>query len=43
MVGVKGVEMVPIPLEKVAGKKKTVPPDHPMIRTARAIGLCLGD
>ena len=43
MVGVKGVEMVPVPLEKVAGKKKTVPLDHPMIRTARAIGLCLGD
>ena len=31
MVGVKGTEMVPVPL------------DHPMIRTARAIGLCLGD
>jgi len=43
MVGVKGIEMVPVPLEKVAGKKKTVPMDHPMIRTARAIGLCLGD
>ena len=43
MVGVKGVEMVPVPLEKVAGKKKTIPSDHPMIRTARAIGLCLGD
>jgi 6-phosphofructokinase 1 len=43
MVGVKGVEMVPVPLEKVAGRRKTIPLDHPLIRTARAIGLCLGD
>jgi len=43
MVGVKGVEMVPVPLHKVAGKRKTVPPDHPMVRTARAVGICLGD
>jgi 6-phosphofructokinase 1 len=35
--------MVPVPLAKVAGKKKTVPLDHPMIQTARLIGLCLGD
>jgi 6-phosphofructokinase 1 len=43
MVAVKGQEMVPVPLENVAGRKKTIPADHPMIRTARMIGLCLGD
>ncbi len=43
MVGVKGSKMVPVPLEDVAGKKKTVPLDHPLIKTAKLIGLCLGD
>ena len=43
MVAVKGKDMIPVPLEKVAGIKKTVPPDHQMIETARFIGLCLGD
>ena len=43
MVGVRGDECVPVPLEKVAGNVKTVPPDHPWIRTARLVGTCLGD
>lgn len=43
MVAIKGTDLVPVPLEKVAGKRKTVPLDHPMIQTARLIGLCLGD
>ena len=43
MVAIKGHEAVPVPLEKVAGRRKTVPLDHPMIQTARLIGLCLGD
>jgi 6-phosphofructokinase 1 len=43
MVAVKGDKFVPVPLEKVAGRKKTVPLDHKLIETARAIGLCLGD
>ena len=34
---------VPIPLEEVAGQRKTVPPDHPMITSARLVGTCLGD
>ncbi len=32
-----------IPLEEVAGKKKFVPIDHPLIRSARALGTCFGD
>ena len=31
-----------VPLKEVAGKKKTVPPDHPMIRSARLVGTCMG-
>jgi len=43
MVAVRNGKMVPVPLEEVAGKKKTIDPDHPLIHTARRIGLCLGD
>ncbi len=43
MVAIKGEELVPIPLEQVAGKKRTVPLDHPWIHTARLIGMSLGD
>lgn len=43
MVAVKGTEFLPVPLEKVAGRKKTIPLDHPMIETAGMMGLCLGD
>jgi hypothetical protein len=30
-------------LEKVAGKRRIVPPDHSWIETARHVGTCLGD
>lgn len=43
MVAVRGDSCVPVPLEEVAGKKKTVPPDHPWISSARLVGTCLGD
>ncbi len=43
MVGVKGTECVPVPLENVAGFKRTVPPDHAWIKTARLVETCLGD
>ena len=43
MVGVKGDDCVPVPLQKVAGNKKTVPLDHPWIKTARLVGTCFGD
>jgi 6-phosphofructokinase 1 len=43
MVAVKGTEIVPVPLERVAGRKKTVPLGHPLVDAARLIGLCLGD
>jgi ATP-dependent phosphofructokinase / diphosphate-dependent phosphofructokinase len=33
----------PIPLERVAGKRRTVPKDHPMIISARLVGTCMGE
>ena len=33
----------PVPLEKVAGKRKCVAPDHTWVQTARHVGTCLGD
>ena len=33
----------PVPLEKVAGKLRTVPLDHPWIVSARRVGTSLGD
>ena len=43
MVGVQNGELVPVPLEDVAGKRKQVPLDHSWIATARGLGVSLGD
>jgi len=43
MVAARGDGTEPVPLEKVAGKRKSVPPDHQWIETARRVGTCLGD
>jgi len=44
MLGVHGANLIePVPLEKVAGKFKTVPLDHPWIHGARMVGTNLGD
>lgn len=32
-----------VPLEDVAGRRKTVPTDHPWVDAARSLGVCLGD
>jgi 6-phosphofructokinase 1 len=32
-----------VPLEKTAGKRKTVPLNHPWIHSARHVGTSLGD
>ncbi len=42
MVAVKGNDCVPVPLKQVAGIKRTVPLDHPWLRTAELVGTCLG-
>lgn len=43
MVAARGDGTEPVPLEKVAGKRKIVPPDHPWVEAARRVGTCLGD
>jgi 6-phosphofructokinase 1 len=43
MIASRGEEAVPVPLEDIVGKRKTVPLDHPWIETARRIGTALGD
>lgn len=43
MMAVRNGEIVPVPLEEVAGKKKLVTPGHPLIRAARMVGTCFGD
>jgi 6-phosphofructokinase len=43
MVAARGDGTEPVPLIKVAGKRKTVPPNHSWVETARRVGTCLGD
>jgi len=43
MVAARGNGTEPVPLEKVAGKLRTVPLDHPWVESARRVGTCLGD
>ncbi len=43
MVAARGDGTEPVPLEKVAGKRKAVPLDHAWLATARRVGTCLGD
>lgn len=43
MVASRGDGAEPVPLERVIGKKKLVPPDHVWVQAARDIGVCMGD
>jgi len=43
MVASRGDGTEPVPLERVVGRRKTVPMDHPWILAARNVGVCLGD
>jgi 6-phosphofructokinase len=43
MVAARGDGVKAVPIEEVAGKLKTVPPDHQWIEAARRVGTCLGD
>ena len=43
MVAARGDRTEPVPLEKVAGKRRGVPAEHSWIATARHVGTCLGD
>jgi 6-phosphofructokinase 1 len=43
MVAARGDSSHPVPLEKVVGRRKTVPLDHPWIESARRVGTSMGD
>ena len=43
MVVYKGGEVTNVPIEKVAGRTKLVPPDHELIHCGRLVGTCFGD
>lgn len=43
MVAMQKGKVVPVPLEEVAGKLKTVPPDCDIVQAARDLGLSMGD
>jgi ATP-dependent phosphofructokinase / diphosphate-dependent phosphofructokinase len=43
MVAARGDRTEPMPLERVAGKRKTVAPDHTWVEAARRVGTCLGE
>ncbi len=43
MVGLKGNEIVTVPLREVAGRQRLVPLDHPLLQCARSTGVCLGE
>ena len=43
MVALDGDEVRHIPLADIAGRARLVPPDRGAVRTARSIGVCLGE
>jgi len=43
MVGVKGNDLVDVPLEEVARGQRCVSSGDPLIRSARSVGTCFGD
>ena len=43
MVGIVNGEIVPVPLEEVAGKLKYVSPDSSIIKEAKSVGISFGD
>jgi 6-phosphofructokinase 1 len=43
MIAMKGNEISSVPLKDVEGKMRLVDPGHSLIKTARDLGICLGD
>ena len=43
LVAMQNNKITAIPLKDAAGKIKNIPPDHPLLETARAVGMSFGD
>jgi phosphofructokinase-like protein len=42
MMAIRGNKCKPVPLAEVADKRNEIPPDHPLVKSARQIGVTLG-
>ena len=42
MVAERGGYAVPVPLEEIAGNRRIIPDDHPLLDSLRSLGICLG-
>ena len=43
LVALQNNQLVGVPLNEIAGRVKNIPMNHPMLKTARELGTCLGD
>lgn len=43
MIASRGDDATTVPVEDVAGRRKTVPTGHPWVESARRLGICMGD
>jgi ATP-dependent phosphofructokinase / diphosphate-dependent phosphofructokinase len=43
MVALSGQDIATVPLAEVAGRNRRVPVDGDTVRTARELGICLGE
>ena len=43
MVSLKEGKIITVPIDEIAGKIRTIPNTHPLLITARSLGICLGD
>jgi 6-phosphofructokinase 1 len=43
MVALRGTEIVAVPMSEAIAALRTVPPDHPLVAAARAVGTRFGD
>jgi len=43
MMALQNGQVRAVPLEQVAGRKKLVPANHPLVQSAKMVGTCFGD
>jgi 6-phosphofructokinase 1 len=43
MLALQGTTIRTVPIEEVSGNKKLVPPDHPLVKSARLVGTSFGE
>ncbi len=42
MIAERGGYAVPVPLDEIAGNRRIIPEDHPLLESLRHLGICLG-